>query len=77
MINEFKYGQIWKIWPSPLSLSLYSISDRHYFLTVLASIEISAWAIHSIIQGEFFNEVVAAIHFFRGYMEQIIFDSSY
>ena len=24
MINEFRYGQIWKIWPSPLSLSLYS-----------------------------------------------------
>ena len=24
MIDEFKYGQTWKIWPSPLSLSLYS-----------------------------------------------------
>ena len=24
MINEFKYGQNWKIWPSALSLSLYS-----------------------------------------------------
>ena len=24
MINEFKYGQTWKTWPSPLSLSLYS-----------------------------------------------------
>ena len=24
MINEFKYGQTWKIWPSPLSLWLYS-----------------------------------------------------
>ena len=24
MINEFKYGQSWKIWPSSLSLSLYS-----------------------------------------------------
>ena len=23
-MNEFKYGQTWKIWPSPLSLSLYS-----------------------------------------------------
>ena len=49
MINEFEYGQIWKIWPSLFSLSLYSISGRHYFLTVLASIERSAWAIHSII----------------------------
>ena len=25
MINEFKYGQTWKIWPSPLSLSLYNL----------------------------------------------------
>ena len=24
MINGFRYGQTWKIWPSPLSLSLYS-----------------------------------------------------
>ena len=24
MINKFKYGQTWKIWPSPLSLSLYN-----------------------------------------------------
>ena len=24
MINEFRYGQTWKIWPSPLSLSLSS-----------------------------------------------------
>ena len=24
MINEFKYGQTWKIWPSTISLSLYS-----------------------------------------------------
>ena len=24
MINEFRYGQTWKISPSPLSLSLYS-----------------------------------------------------
>ena len=24
MINEFKYGETWKIWSSPISLSLYS-----------------------------------------------------
>ena len=24
MVNEFKYWQTWKIWPSPLSLSLYN-----------------------------------------------------
>ena len=24
MINEYRYGQTWKIWPSPLSLPLYS-----------------------------------------------------
>ena len=28
MINEFRYGQTWKIWPSPLSLSLYSTSKE-------------------------------------------------
>ena len=27
--------------------------------------------------GLSFNRAVAAIHFFRGYMEQLIFDSSY
>ena len=30
MINEFKYGQTWKIWPSPLSLSLYSTFKEFY-----------------------------------------------
>ena len=25
LISEFKYGQAWKKWPSPLSLLLYSI----------------------------------------------------
>ena len=29
MINEFKYDQSWKIWPSPLSLSLYSTFKEH------------------------------------------------
>ena len=28
MINEFRYGQTLKIWPSPLSLSLYSTSKE-------------------------------------------------
>ena len=36
MINEFKYGQTWKIWPSPLSLSFYStfkmLPQKMYFL---------------------------------------------
>ena len=31
MINEFKHGQTWTIWPFPLSLSLYSIF-KHYFI---------------------------------------------
>ena len=35
MINEFKYGQTWKIWPSPLSLSLYSIFKLKSFLFLL------------------------------------------
>ena len=34
MFNEFKYGQTWKIWPSPLSLSLYSTFE------VLKSVDI-------------------------------------
>ena len=29
MINEFKYGQTWKIWPSPLSLSLYNLFKEY------------------------------------------------
>ena len=29
MINEFKYGQTWKIWPFPLGLSLYSTFKPH------------------------------------------------
>ena len=34
MINEFKYGQNWKIWPSPLNLSLYSTFkyDRDFLI---------------------------------------------
>ena len=32
MINEFKYGQNWKIWPSALSLSLYSTFKWFYEL---------------------------------------------
>ena len=32
MINEFRYGPTWKIWPSPLSLSLCStFNDRTLF----------------------------------------------
>ena len=30
IINEFRYGQTWKIWPSPLSLSLYSTFNNQY-----------------------------------------------
>ena len=29
MINEFKYGRTWKIWPSPLSLSLNSTFNTY------------------------------------------------
>ena len=31
IINEFKYGQTWKIWPFPLSLSLYSTFKNKFF----------------------------------------------
>ena len=30
MINEFKYDQTWKIWLSPLSLSLYSTFEVQF-----------------------------------------------
>ena len=32
MISEFKYGQTWKIWPFPLSLSFYSTFKRQSML---------------------------------------------
>ena len=47
------------------------------FLTVLASFGGSAWAIHSFLEGGFFNGAVAAMRSFRGYKEQITFDSSF
>ena len=47
------------------------------FLTVLASFEGSAWAIHFFMEGVFFNGAVTGMHSFRGYMEQITFDSSH
>ena len=31
MINELKYGQTWKIWPSPLGLSLYKTFKTCYY----------------------------------------------
>ena len=42
MINEFKYHETSKIWPSPLSLSLYStfkdiiIENRYYYKIIFA-----------------------------------------
>ena len=32
MINEFRYGITWKLWPSPLSLSLYSTFNFIFML---------------------------------------------
>ena len=37
----------------------------------------AAWAIHSVIYGDFFTEAIAAVHSFRCYKEQIIFESNY
>ena len=36
MIYELKYGQTWKIWPFPLSLSLYSTFKNKFFLMPLS-----------------------------------------
>ena len=38
MINEFKYGQTWKIWPSPLSLSLYNPFKHKPIIKTIKSI---------------------------------------
>ena len=35
MINKFKFGQTWKIWPSPLSLSLYCTFNKFHDLLKL------------------------------------------
>ena len=42
----------------------------------MASFGGSTWAIKSFMLGDFFNRAVATIYTFRGYMEQIAFDSS-
>ena len=34
MISELKYGLTWTIWPSPLSLSLYSIFKMRRLLEI-------------------------------------------
>ena len=47
------------------------------FFNVLTSFRELAEAIYSFMKGDFFNEAVAAMHSYMGYMEQIIFDSSY
>ena len=53
------------------------ISDRSFILmTVLVSLGGSVSTIHSNTKRDLFNRAVAAIHSFRGHMEQIIFDSS-
>ena len=46
------------------------------FLTVLASLGGSAWAIHSFMEEDFFNGAFASIHFFRVHMEEITFKGS-
>ena len=49
MINEFKYGQTWKICPSPLSLSLYStfkeyaLKSKQIFISRADSFSIQNW----------------------------------
>ena len=48
-INKFKYGQNWKIWPSPLSLSLYST-----FKNCTGSIlKVSTFSWHLLIANSF------------------------
>ena len=48
MINEFKYDQTWKIWLSPLSLSLYSTFEVQFLIFLSARVKI-----HQIPQVNF------------------------
>ena len=48
IINEFKYGQTWKIWLSPLSLSLYSTFEVQFLIFLSARVKI-----HQIPQVNF------------------------
>ena len=46
LISEFKYAQTWKTWPSPLSLSLYSIFNTWFKLSsTLSHILLFLWVL--------------------------------
>ena len=68
MINEFRYGQIWKIWSSPLSLSLYNtfksqgckneastVQSAQYWLTQIFFI---FWCIVAYIKTIFQKKII-------------------
>ena len=50
MINELRYGQTWKVWPSPFSLSLYSTFKTCTFciLYIWCSLKWKKWRKSSI-----------------------------
>ena len=53
------------------------VTTGHSFFNCTGISKRSSLSHHSIIQGDFFTGAVAAMHSFRDYIEQIIFDSSY
>ena len=58
------------VWREELGLAIHSSKRTGLFLRISLSY-------HFFHVGFFFHGAVAAIHFLRGYMEQIIFGSSY
>ena len=59
IINEFKYGQTWKNWPSPLSLSLYG-TFKHFFkfhwkhpCWSIFLIKLQAWTQNTFLRSPF------------------------
>ena len=58
MINEFRYGITWKLWPSPLSLSLYS-TFNFIFMLKSRGFLLGLKIISSVF--ETFNEILLAL----------------
>ena len=69
IINEFIYGQTWKIWPTPLSLSLYS--------TFKAATKENLWTYQRKPEYSrklviFIDKVIKVVELFSNQMEKLI-----
>ena len=55
-VYEFKYGQAWKIWPSPLRLSRYNtveLSNKWYLELLVCPVEVSPAELVSFLKKSF------------------------